>query len=92
MGAGRIDRVEKSVFVTIKYAMVFMGIVMVLFLTYGHLFVSFFTEDQQIINIAVEALRLSYGFMLYGIGMVLVITFNGAGDTCRPTKINIVAF
>ncbi len=93
MGAGRMDRAEKSVFVTIKYAMIFMGVVMVLFLTCGHLFASFFTEDQQVRTVATEALRiLSFGFILYGIGMVLVSAFNGAGDTWTPTKINIVAF
>ncbi|WP_113661297.1 MATE family efflux transporter [Pedobacter nanyangensis] len=93
MGAGRMDRAEKSVFVTIKYAMIFMGMVMVLFLTCGHLFASFFTDDQQIRNVAVEALQImSYGFILYGVGMVLISAFNGAGDTWTPTKINIVAF
>ena len=93
MGAGKMDRAEKSVFVTIKYSMIFMGTVMVLFLTCGHLFASFFTEDQQVRAVATEALRiLSFGFILYGIGMVLVSAFNGAGDTWTPTKINIVAF
>ncbi|WP_255533947.1 MATE family efflux transporter [Pedobacter sp. ASV28] len=93
MGAGRMDRAEKSVFVTMKYSMVFMGIVTILFLTCGHLFASFFTEDQQIRAVAAKALRiLSYGFILYGIGMVLVSAFNGAGDTWTPTKINIIAF
>ena len=93
MGAGRMDRAEKSVFVTMKYSVIFMAVVMVLFLTCGHLFASLFTEDAQVIAIASEALRiLSYGFVLYGIGMVLVSAFNGAGDTWTPTKINIIAF
>ena len=93
MGANRMDRAEKSVFVTIKYSMIFMGVVMVLFLTCGHLFSAFFTEDTQVIAVASEALRiLSLGFILYGIGMVLISAFNGAGDTWTPTKINVIAF
>ena len=35
---------------------------------------------------------VSMGFIAYGLGMVLINSFNGAGDTTTPTKINIVAF
>ena len=93
MGAGHMDRAEKSVFVTMKYTVIFMAVVTVLFLTCGSIFASFFTTDEQIKKVAVEALQiLSYGFVLYGIGMVLVSAFNGAGDTWTPTKINVIAF
>ena len=93
MGAGQFERAEKSVFTTMKYSVIFMAFVTVLFLTCGKYFAAFFTTDEQIKAVAVEALRiLSYGFVLYGIGMVLVSAFNGAGDTWTPTKINIIAF
>lgn len=93
MGAGHMDRAEQSVFVTMKFSVIFMAFVTVLFLTCGPYFAAFFTTDAQIKAVAVEALRiLSYGFILYGIGMVLVSAFNGAGDTWTPTKINVVAF
>lgn len=93
MGAGRMDRAEQSVLVTVKYAAIFMAVVTILFLTCGHLFASFFTEDQEVRKVAVEALRImSYGFVLYGVGMVLISAFNGAGDTWTPTKINVFVF
>jgi putative MATE family efflux protein len=93
MGAGHMDRAQQSVFVTMKYSVIFMACVTVLFLTCGKYFAAFFTTDDQVKVVAVEALRiLSYGFMLYGIGMVLVSAFNGAGDTWTPTKINVIAF
>jgi putative MATE family efflux protein len=93
MGANRTDRAQEAVFVTMKYAAIFMALVTVLFLTCGHLFAAFFTENLAVRLVAVEALRiLSYGFVLYGIGMVLVSAFNGAGDTWTPTKINVGAF
>lgn len=93
MGAGHLDRAQESVFVTMKYSVIFMACVTVLFLTCGKYFAAFFTTDPQIKVVAIEALRiLSYGFVLYGIGMVLVSAFNGAGDTWTPTKINVVAF
>ncbi|MBB2145054.1 MATE family efflux transporter [Pedobacter sp. LMG 31464] len=93
MGAGHMDRAQQSVFVTMKYSVIFMACVTVLFLTCGKYFAAFFTTDEQVKVVAVEALRiLSYGFILYGIGMVLVSAFNGAGDTWTPTKINVIAF
>ncbi|RZK55328.1 MAG: MATE family efflux transporter [Pedobacter sp.] len=93
MGAGQLDRAEQSVYVTMMFSVIFMALVTILFLTCGQYFAAFFTTDEQIKAVAVEALQiLSYGFILYGIGMVLVSAFNGAGDTWTPTKINIIAF
>lgn len=93
LGAKQVERAEQSVYVTMKYNVIFMAIVTVLFLSCGPYFVSFFTSDQQVKTVAVEALRiLSYGFVLYGVGMVLISSFNGAGDTLTPTKINVIAF
>lgn len=93
LGAGHIDRAEKSVFQTLKYIIVFMAVVSVLFLTCGHLFAAFFTSDKNVIAVAGEALKiLSIGFVIYGAAMVFSSAFNGAGDTWTPTKINVFAF
>nr|WP_315421481.1 MATE family efflux transporter [uncultured Pedobacter sp.] len=93
LGAGHIDRAEKSVFQTLKYILIFMAIVSVLFLTCGHLFAAFFTSDEKVIAIASKALKImSIGFVIYGAAMVFSSAFNGAGDTWTPTKINVFAF
>lgn len=93
LGAGHVDRAEQSVFQTIKYTVVFLGIVSILFLTCGHLFASFFTDDEAVKKVATRSLQiLSVGFIIYGIGMVLTSAFNGAGDTWTPTKINVFTF
>jgi putative MATE family efflux protein len=93
LGAGQLDRAEQSVFQTIKYTVVFLGIVSILFLTCGHLFASFFTDDEEVKKVATRSLQiLSGGFIIYGIGMVLTSAFNGAGDTWTPTKINVFTF
>ncbi|SEP06196.1 MATE family efflux transporter [Mucilaginibacter sp. AW1-7] len=93
LGAGHLERAEQSVFQTIKYTVVFLGIVSILFLTCGHLFASFFTDDEEVKKIATRSLQiLSGGFIIYGVGMVLTSAFNGAGDTWTPTKINVFTF
>jgi len=93
LGAGHIDRAEQSVFQTLKYIIIFMAVVSVIFLTCGHLFASFFTSDVKVIAIASHALKiLSIGFVIYGAAMVFSSAFNGAGDTWTPTKINVFAF
>ncbi len=93
LGAGHVDRAEKSVFQTLKYIIIFMAVVSVLFLTCGHLFAAFFTADEQVIIVASKALKiLSIGFVIYGAAMVFSSAFNGAGDTWTPTKINVFAF
>ncbi|QIL42014.1 MATE family efflux transporter [Pedobacter sp. HDW13] len=93
LGAGHLDRAEKSVFITMKYMVGFMAIISILSLTCGNLFAAFFTSDKKVIEIASYALKtLSIGFIIYGLGMVLTSAFNGAGDTWTPTKINVFAF
>lgn len=93
LGAKQIDRAEKSVYTTAKYNVIFMAVIMVITLGFGQYIISFFTNDELVKVIAVEALQImSIGFIFYGIGMVLINTFNGAGDTWTPTGINFFGF
>lgn len=93
LGAKHIDRAEKSVFTTAKYNVIFMASIMIITLCFGNYIISFFTNDEMVKTVAAEALRtMSVGFVFYGIGMVLINTFNGAGDTWTPTGINFFGF
>jgi putative MATE family efflux protein len=93
LGAKQIERAEKSVFTTARYNVIFMATIMVISLCFGKYIVSFFTNDEMVRAVAVEALQImSVGFVFYGIGMVLINTFNGAGDTWTPTGINFFGF
>jgi len=52
-----------------------------------------FISSENVLKSGVLGLRIiSIGFIAYGLGMVLVNSFNGAGDTSTPLKINIFAF
>ena len=93
LGAKKLDRAEQSVLKTMKYVVIYMGTVMLITFALSHYFISFFTDDLQIRDVAQQALRImSIGYILYGIGMVLMSTFNGAGDTWTPTWVNFFGF
>src|SRR5205823_14213646 len=50
-------------------------------------------SSDLIVPLAVKCLRyLSYGYVSYAYGMVLVGSFNGAGDTTTPTILNLICF
>jgi putative MATE family efflux protein len=93
LGAAQTKRAEESVLQTARYSVYFMVFVMLITFVFGKAFVSFFTNDPLIAAIAVKAIYImSLGYIFYGIGMVLVNAFNGAGDTWTPTWINFFGF
>jgi len=93
LGAKQIERAEKSVYTTAKYNVIFMASITIITLFCGQYIISFFTNDEIVKAVAVEALQIMcIGFVFYGIGMVLINTFNGAGDTWTPTGINFFGF
>lgn len=93
LGAKELQRAELSVKKTILYNTIFMMIVTIFFFICGDWLVSFFTNDPEVQQIAGVALRIiTSGYIFYGIGMVMMNTFNGAGDTWTPTIVNLCGF
>lgn len=93
LGAKEVRRAEDSVLKTAKYNVIYMGLVMLISLIGAEFLVAFFTEDLEVRAYAVRAVRIiALGYVFYGIGMVLINAFNGAGDTWTPTKVNLVGF
>lgn len=93
LGAKKFDRAEKSVMLILQYNTVFMAGVSILFLFFAHPIISFFTSDLAIVSHGVRALQITgSGFIFYGIGMVMMQSLNGAGDTKTPTYISLVGF
>lgn len=93
LGAKQPDRAERSAWATAKINLLMLcsiGIVLVLF---PDTFIRMFTDEASVIDSGANALRIiSYGFLAYGFGMVMVNSFNGAGDTMLPTKLNLLCF
>ena len=71
--------------------MLVLGLVGLVFILLAGPIVGLFTRDPAAGPIGILALRtMSFGFVLYALGMVLTQSFNGAGDTWTPTWINFV--
>jgi len=93
LGAKDTARAEHAVMTTAKYNAIFMAVVSLFFLLGAEAIVGVFAKQQEVLDIAVRALRIiSTGYVFYGIGMVINSSFNGAGDTRTPTVINVFGF
>ncbi|MGH2565111.1 MAG: MATE family efflux transporter, partial [Ginsengibacter sp.] len=93
LGAKQPLRAEQSVWKTAKYNAIFMGFVSLLFLVCANFFVGIITTEPGVVKISVLALRIvSLGYIFYGIGMVMMNAFNGAGDSRTPTWVNLFWF
>jgi putative MATE family efflux protein len=93
LGAEKPDRAERAVWLTGAWNMGFMALVTLLLVAFARQIVEVFTTDPAASPVGVDALTIiSYGYVFYAWGMVMMQAFNGAGDTVTPTRINIVCF
>jgi putative MATE family efflux protein len=93
LGAGLPDRAARSVWLTGTYNMAFLAVVAVVFVSAAEPLVAIFNEDPVVLDVAAQGLRvISYGYVFYAWGMVMMQAFNGAGDTMTPTWTNLACF
>ncbi|MCA1556157.1 MAG: MATE family efflux transporter [Acidobacteria bacterium] len=93
LGAGKPERAEHSVWRAGLINMAFLAGVTILFVFFTERIIRIFTADPGVIAYGVSALRIiSYGYIFYAFGMVVVQAFNGAGDTYTPTVINLFCY
>jgi putative MATE family efflux protein len=93
LGADKPERAERAVYMAAILNFCLMGLISLLFIFNPQYFVQAFMHGKTVSLDAVICLRIiSYGFVFYGLGMVMVQSLNGAGDTVTPTIINFFCF
>jgi putative MATE family efflux protein len=93
LGAKKPERAERSVWITGWFNMLLLGSIGAVLVIFPEPFIRLFIDNESVVISGVLCLRIvSIGFISYGLGMVLANSFNGAGDTATPLKINIVAY
>lgn len=96
LGAGKPERAERAAWVVGIANMIFLGLVSIIFIAIPDSFVGFFidgSEEPLVLSSGITCLRIvSFGFLVYAMGMVMINSINGAGDTATPVWINFIAF
>lgn len=93
LGAGLPDRAEKSVYRSAFLNMLFLGFITIVFYTLAGPIVRIYTDDPAVLESGMQCLKIvSLGYIFYAYGMVIIQSFNGAGDTLTPTIVNIFGF
>ncbi|WP_340113947.1 MATE family efflux transporter [Maribellus mangrovi] len=93
LGANQPLKAEKSVWITGYSNMIFMGLIGLLFVFLPDVWIGLFVDEGPVLANGILALQIiSIGFLSYALGMVLMQSFNGSGDTITPSKINFFSF
>jgi putative MATE family efflux protein len=93
LGAARPARAEKAVWTTAFYNAAFLGSVALFFIVFAVPVLRLFTREPAVISTGVDCLRfICLGYPFYAFGMVMVQSFNGAGDTSTPALVNLFCY
>lgn len=93
LGAKNAARAEEAVWVAAKANAVLLGLIGAASFVFAPALSNLFTSDAAVAAVATFGLRaIAIGYPLFGLGMVLEQSFNGAGDTRTPTWINFWIF
>lgn len=93
LGAKKVKRATLSVWLTARYNVIFLTVVTLLYLIFAKVIASWFIDNPDVIELISTGLRIIVlGYVFFGVGMVMIQAFNGAGDTRTPMFINIFVF
>jgi putative MATE family efflux protein len=93
LGAQKPERAEESVWKAGFLNMIFLGLISIAFYFVSEPIMKFFSSDPEVIRYGTECLRIvAFGYVFFGYGMVIVQSFNGAGDTRTPTILNLFTY
>ncbi len=91
LGAGRIDRAEKSAHLAAGLATALMTILGLSLFFFPRAFITIFTGETEVIQVGSVYLRfLSVTFGFIAVSIVLGRALNGAGDTVSPMVLTLI--
>ena len=93
LGAAQPDRAEKSAWRAAKYNTIFMSGLGGLSVLAAPWITALFSTDPDVLRYGTSCIRiLGVGYPMYAVGMVMVQSLNGAGDTATPSTLNLLCF
>jgi Na+-driven multidrug efflux pump len=76
-----------------KLNMIFLGLISIFFFVASGSIMKIFSRDPEVIHYGMQCLQIvAFGYVFYGFGMVIIQSFNGAGDTLTPTILNLFIY
>jgi len=93
LGAGQPQRAEQSAWAAARYNAAFMAVAGLFTLLFAATITALFTKDPDVLYWGTRCLQiLGVGFPMYAVGMVMIQSLNGAGDTVTPAILNLICF
>ncbi len=93
LGAKQPDRAEQSAWRAARYNAVFMAVAGVFLLIFAHGITGLFSDESDVLRWGTSCLQImGIGFPMYAVGMVIIQSLNGAGDTTTPAALNFLCF
>jgi len=93
LGAGKPERAAKSAWRATLYNTIFMTTLGVISVGLAPQIVSLFTTEPAVLRIGTICLQImGVGYPMYAVGMIIVQSLNGAGDTATPSLLNFICF
>ncbi|CAH0999244.1 putative FMN/FAD exporter YeeO [Neolewinella maritima] len=91
LGAKQPGRAETGVWWTLRITCIYLIILSIGYYLLAGPLVRGFTQDAQAIDYGIGALQVfAIGYVFFGLGLIPVQAFNGAGDTLTPTVLNFI--
>lgn len=93
LGAGQPDRAETSAWCAAKYNTIFMTVLGIMSVLAAPWIAALFSSDPDVLRYGTSCIRiLGIGYPMYAIGMIMIQSLNGAGDTATPSTLNLLCF
>ena len=93
LGAKQPGRAERGVWWTLGITTVYLFVLSIGYYVLAAPLVEAFTQDRDAVRYGIASLEIfAIGYVMFGLGLIPVQAFNGAGDTATPTLLNFVCF